>query len=231
MILSLIRQKLALSQWQTLLEKIHYFECNYDKQFKSIEKIIQKFPDQKSKILFWIIQNALVSFQLSWNWENRREEFSNYVINNLDIFLTNNFTFRKNLLSNCKNNQRFKKLKLQRIKKSLKIQDIIKNHRKNLYHNMINLNKLLSEIMNQPKTAKTIVFAVKMFGYWARINYKFIPYPFEIDIPVDSRITKIYLKEKRLDQATPKEIRNYFRQLSRQIWLPPLHLDSLLWVK
>jgi DNA-(apurinic or apyrimidinic site) lyase len=38
-----------------------------------------------------------------------------------------------------------------------------------------------------------MVFAVKMFGYGARIVIeKFIPYPMSIGIPVDSRIRKIY---------------------------------------
>ena len=231
MIKQIIYQRLNKIPWNHVLEKINFFEQNYDSQFKSIEKIIKKYPQAKWDILFWVIQNALISYQLSWTWENRWEEFSSYIIDNIDNFLSNNCLFWQKFLKNCKYNLRFRNVKLERIKKTLSIYNTIKNNWKKFYKNMTQLNKLLAFTMKQDISAKTIVFAIKMFWYWARINYKFIPYPFEIDIPVDSRIKKIYLKEKNINQAGNKEIINYFRQISRQIWVPPLHLDSLLWVK
>jgi DNA-(apurinic or apyrimidinic site) lyase len=39
---------------------------------------------------------------------------------------------------------------------------------------------------------KTMTFAIKMFGYGARVVFdKFVKYPMNIKIPVDSRIMKI----------------------------------------
>jgi len=97
---------------------------------------------------------------------------------------------------------------------------------------MLELNQLLANKMKQKNNAKTIVFAVKMYGYVSRIMLdKFIPYPMNIAIPIDSRITKIYEMETRKEKFTNKQIEEYFMKLSYKYKIPPLHLDSLLWVK
>lgn len=228
MIIERINKILSNIPWKDLFDKINYFEQNFDKQFKAIENIITKYPDLKWDILFAVTQNALISYQLSGTWENRWIEFSNYLIDNIDKFLSNNFLFWQKFLNNCRNNRRFVNNKLVRIKKSLVLYEVIKNNWKNLYENMTELNNILASSMNQKLYSKTIVFAVKMFWYWSRIKYKFIPYPFEIDIPVDSRITKIYLQEIKKDKVKSSEIITYFRQLSEDLWIPPLHLDSIL---
>jgi DNA-(apurinic or apyrimidinic site) lyase len=231
MIGKLISQRLNQCQWKNLFDKLNFFETHFDPQFKSIYKVISKYPEYKNHILFAIIQNSLISYQLSWTWENRWEEFANFLIDNFDIFLSNNCLFWQKCLKTCKYNRRFVEKKLIRIKKSSDLYKIIKNNWQNLYQNMIELNKILAKTMQQNINSKTIVFAVKMFWYGARINYKFIPYPFEIDIPIDSRITKIYLKITWKEKATKKEILDYFRNLSKTYNIPPLHLDSLLWIK
>jgi len=80
-----------------------------------------------------------------------------------------------------------------------------------------------------------MVFAVKMFGYGARIVFgKLITYPLSIPIPVDSRIRKISKLSKigKLGKKlTDKEIQKYFQKLAEKFKIPPLHLDSLLRVK
>jgi DNA-(apurinic or apyrimidinic site) lyase len=81
--------------------------------------------------------------------------------------------------------------------------------------------------MNQTKDAKTIVFAVKIFSYWAR-NYfdKFIEFPFEIEIPIDSRlegIYEIYNSDKNM------KIKEFYKILSKKLNIPPLHLDAIIW--
>jgi DNA-(apurinic or apyrimidinic site) lyase len=163
MILNLVNNKLKLAKGQSLQEKLDFFERNYDFQFYSIKKIINKYPDKKAQILFGIIQNALISYQLSGTGERWREEFSNFMIDNLDTFLTDNCLFWKRFLSVCKNNRRFINNKLKRIQKIADVKQFIENRRKLLYQNMIELNNLLAQIMGQTINAKTIVFAVKMF--------------------------------------------------------------------
>lgn len=63
---------------------------------------------------------------------------------------------------------------------------------------MFEFNAKIAQIMNQKQDAKTIVFTTKMFGYGARIVFeKIIKYPFEIQIPLDSRLTRIYFHENK----------------------------------
>jgi N-glycosylase/DNA lyase len=50
--------------------------------------------------------------------------------------------------------------------------------------------------------------------------------PFEIEIPIDSRLEKIYTKYN----VDPKiHIRSFYQQLSQKTGIPPLHLDGIIW--
>ena len=69
-----------------------------------------------------------------------------------------------------------------------------------------------------------------MFGYAARAVFeKFVPYPLEISIPVDSRIRKLFLTTYGL--LSDKEIIEKVYQFSTCSGVPSLHLDSLFRVK
>jgi DNA-(apurinic or apyrimidinic site) lyase len=86
---------------------------------------------------------------------------------------------------------------------------------------------LISKEMKQKKDAKTVVFAIKMFWYWARVAFgKVITYPYKINIPIDSRLTNIYEKIWK-DNL---KIEDFYKKLSKEKNIPPLHLDSVLWV-
>jgi len=212
-----------------IYQKIDYFERNYDSQFKSLKKIVDIYPSNKPEIIFWAIQDALVSFQLSWKWENWHEEFSNFMIQNFDLFEEDNFLFWEKLLKNWKNNRRLIDLKLSRIRKTLLFKDEIVVNWEFYYKNMSELNKFIALKMWQPLYAKTIVFSIKFFSYVARINNNFIPFPFDISIPVDSRIKQKYF-ELTWKKWTDSVVRKYFNELWKNKGIPPLHLDSLLWV-
>jgi DNA-(apurinic or apyrimidinic site) lyase len=82
--------------------------------------------------------------------------------------------------------------------------------------------------MNQKTTDKTIVFAVKMFSYWAR-NYfnKFIEFPFSISIPIDSRLTNLY---ETYNEDKDLKIDTFYEILAKKLNISPLHLDAVLWV-
>ena len=83
-------------------------------------------------------------------------------------------------------------MKKIRINKILKFITKFKEKETFYYENMLVFLEDLSKAMRQKKTAKTLVFAVKMFSYGARIYFdKFILVPYEIAIPMDSRILKI----------------------------------------
>ncbi len=83
----------------------------------------------------------------------------------------------------------------------------------------------IAEALGSPKTAKTVVFAVKMFGYAGRIAFggEFVPYPMEIDIPEDVRI-KAYTE--RITNEPPV---SFWRRVAEETGIPPLHIDSILW--
>jgi len=89
---------------------------------------------------------------------------------------------------------------------------------------MIKLKNDLERNLGIRKYSKTVIFAVKMFGYSCRIIFReFIVYPFEIDIPLDSRIIKFTQK------FTNKDFLGFWRDISIKSGVPPLHIDSILW--
>jgi len=116
------------------------------------------------------------------------------MIDNFDLFLEDNFVFWKKLLTEGKYNRRLLNLKLSRIKKTLVFKREIVANWINYYRNMVKLNKMVAFYMNQPLYAKTVVFSIKLFSYVLREKEGFIPFPFEISIPVDSRIKRKYFQ-------------------------------------
>ncbi len=94
------------------------------------------------------------------------------------------------------------------------------------YHrDMSRLARDIASTLGTDPTSKTVTFAVKTFGYAAReITGEFVPYPFDVPIPVDSRI-------RRLTEAiTDEDPRRFWDRAAREADLPPLHLDTLLWL-
>jgi len=92
------------------------------------------------------------------------------------------------------------------------------------YSNMVELQRDLAQVLGTRRNAKTVVFAVKMFGYAMRIaTGEFRTYPMEIPIPVDSRIEKL---TKRFGDVKPI---SFWNSVARSANVPPLHIDSILW--
>lgn len=216
------------------LQDIRKIEEIEDNQFLVLKKVLEKVND-KSLFVFLVVQNALLSYQLSTTWENRWKEFAEYVVKNQNSLNKDNLLdWWTRFLVACKWNRRLLNMKIKRLEKTLILYDnfLSLNDIKYYYDNMFDLNQVLADKMKQKNNAKTIVFAVKIYGYVARIILdKFIPYPMNIAIPIDSRITKIYEKETGKVNHSNKQIEKYFMQLSQKYKIPPLHLDSLLWVK
>lgn len=226
------------------LEKAKEIEETKDKQFIALkdnwEKIYStisndKLEKYKTNYLYMIIQTALISFQLSWKWEDWWTEVSTNILNNYSVLENNNnLEWWENFIKSCKNNKRFVDMKLWRLKKLANYKNQFDELYKAdfFYNDMIKLDKVLAKIMNQELDSKTIVFAVKMFGYWARfILDKFIPYPFELQIPVDSRIEKIFTNDTWKKKYSKQEVIDFFADLSKEYNIPPLHLDWILWIE
>ena len=90
---------------------------------------------------------------------------------------------------------------------------------------MLELRDKLSKTMSQKNDAKTIVFAIKMFGYWARNIYDFEQYPEEIFIPIDSRLIALFEKYKE----DYENINQFYLDLSDKLNIANLHLDWIVW--
>jgi len=206
-----------------------------DRQFLALKNLYKNKNFSNELYLFLIIINALISFQLSWKWEDYWEEFStsplfSFLIEEGNINSQKIYNFFEDLLKNGKNNRRFVYMKLKRVEKLLNWFSIEKlEYLEYFYKNMDILARDLAKVMNQKVDAKTIVFAVKMFSYWARNVFWYLQnFPENLMIPIDSRLENLYKKYNW--EWSKKEIKNYYIELSKKLDIPPLHLDAILWV-
>ncbi len=205
-----------------------------DRQFLALEKLYKnKILDDKN-YLFLIIVNALICYQLSWKWEDYWEEFGKILENKEFNNFSEIYIFFEKFIPESKNNRRFIDTKLKRVKKTESFYLDFISKPDFYYKNMDLLALELSKTMKQKIDAKTIVFAVKMFSYWARNIYNFEYFPEDLMIPIDSRLENLYKKDAPL---TPfegviknKEIKNFYIELSKKLKIPLLHLDAILWV-
>ncbi len=186
-----------------------YVEEHGDLQFLGM----RRFNDPKAVVL-----NALVSYQLSGTGEQYWTEFFSWFASHpffsLQAFL--------HFLENSRYNRRLLRAKAERAKKAwefLSSTDI-----ESYYPDYISFWQDLSGALSSPPRRKTVVLAVKMYGYAMRIRTgKFHPYPFEVPIPLDSRIQRI---TRAFSQEDPLD---FWFHISRESNVPPLHIDSVLW--
>ncbi len=194
-----------------------------DRQFIALKKLWEKLLD-KELFLALTIANSIICYQLSWKWEDYWEEFSQY-FSDIKIIESNLLEELSIFIANSKNNKRFIATKQARLEKLRPFIDIFFWKWKYYYENMAELRDILAKTMKQKKDAKTIVFAVKMFGYSSRTIFDFIEYPLEISIPVDSRLTNLF----DIYKGEYQDINLFYWDLSEKIKISPLHLDWIVW--
>jgi DNA-(apurinic or apyrimidinic site) lyase len=206
------------------IESAKTIEENVDLQYHYLENL-QKTLNNDELFLKLVIINAIVSYQLSTTGENWWKEFSEYNWDNVSKNKNDLFEEYILFLSNSKGNKRLNNIKIKRINKikpfldDLSIADL-----ENYYLNMNLFRDSIAKQLNTKKESKTVVFAVKMFGYASRMVFKkFIPYPYEIEIPKDSRI------EKYTKRFTDDNVIKFWNNISKETGIPPLHIDSILW--
>lgn len=195
-----------------------------DRQFIALKNLEQHISD-KNLYLALIISNSIICYQLSGKWEDYWEEFSKY-FSKIKITPLNLIDELKKFIAFSKNNKRFVDTKHKRLEK---IRSFIENDFQDksfyYYENMIELRDILSKTMKQKIDAKTIVFAIKMFSYWARCIYSFIEFPKEIFIPIDSRLENLFDKYRE-DYS---DIKLFYSDLAEKLNIPILHLDWIVW--
>jgi DNA-(apurinic or apyrimidinic site) lyase len=212
------RQFLALQSAWELLKNTRVWSCD--------PEIVQQV------FLQAVIYNALISYQIAWSGELWWEEFSQKLVSDFVLLLEdflqwkNSFDRWYNLMITSKYNKRLYNIKLSRLKK---ISQFESNRLHWYYDHMTQFWQDLSSIMAVDPLSKTMSFTVKMFGYAARSVYaRFVAYPMEVPIPVDSRIRRLFLAE--YGGISDKEIISKVYQFSQETEIPPLHLDSLFWI-
>lgn len=211
------------------IEDAYKIEEN-DRQFLAIYRIFQclRGVDYFFPI---IIINSLVWYQLSWTWEEYWEELAHFSLkyNFPTVFSFNEiYKFFQEFLPQSKCNKRLLNMKIPRIAKMKWIFDEFTWKEHYFYDNISELQNLLVRTMKQNKDDKTILFAIKMFHYWARIKFWYkLLIPFEIWIPIDSRLTKIYNIYNKTDISQ----KDFWQEISYKINIPRIHLDAILWVR
>ena len=195
-----------------------FIEEHIDPQFKALTHLYHHIEDRNAFPRL-VVANALVSYQLSgrgeeWWWEfahwfSRREVKDIYEA--YSKFLPKSRTNRRLVHAKLK--------RLERAKGFLMEMDVDR-----YYKDMLSLRDALAGVLNTRKDAKTVVFAVKMFGYAMRIaTGEFVPYPMEVPIPVDSRIERVTKRFGRVDPI------HFWNTVAGRTGVPPLHIDSILW--
>lgn len=211
------------------LEDIYKIEES-DRQFLAIKKIFEN--SKIGKYYFpLIIINSLIGYQLSWTWEEYWEELENFSskYNFLERFdFDEVYEFFNYFLPKSKWNKRLLNMKIPRIIKMKKIFEDLNWKEKYYYDNILELQNLLVKTMKQNKNDKTILFAIKMFHYWARIKFWYRSImPFEIWIPIDSRLTKIANIYNK-NWLNPQD---FWEKIATEINIPRIHLDAILWIR
>ncbi|AJC70949.1 N-glycosylase [Thermococcus guaymasensis DSM 11113] len=205
------------------LDCARLIEEKVDLQFDALKNLRENLRDDELFIKL-AIANSIVSYQLSGKGEDWWWEFSRYFSENPPEGGIAEAYSR--FLPNSRTNRRLVAGKLKRIERvepflnSLSMDEI----RDYYFNGMERLRDDLAKVMKAKRSAKTIVFAVKMFGYAGRIAFgEFVPYPMEIEIPDDVRINAY---TKRFTHEPPV---SFWSRIARETGIPPLHIDSILW--
>ncbi|ASJ12128.1 N-glycosylase/DNA lyase [Thermococcus thioreducens] len=207
---------LGLDCAKTIEEKV-------DLQFDALKNLHDNLGDNELFIKL-VIANSIVSYQLSAKGEQWWWEFSRYFSENppkgsiADAYAE--------FLPGSRTNRRLVEGKVRRLEKLEPFLESLGLPALKGYYfwRMAGLRDDLASALNSKRSAKTVVFAVKMFGYAGRIVFgEFVPYPMAIEIPDDVRINAY---TKRFTNEPPV---SFWGRIAEQTGIPPLHIDSILW--
>ena len=210
-----ILSELGLECARTIEEKV-------DLQFSALEDLHRNLNNDELFIKL-VLANAIVSYQLSATGEEWWWEFSRYFSQNFPKASIKEAYFE--FLPSSRTNRRLGSVKLKRLEKFEPfLERMTLDNLKAYYSDMLKLRDDLAKALNSKKDAKTVVFAVKMFGYAARISFnEFKAYPIGIPIPEDIRIMN-YTKRFTNEPST-----NFWNRIAKEVGIPPLHIDSIVW--
>ncbi len=212
-----------------------------DPQYAAVTRLCRELEHDVDKILKLTILNALVSYQLTGKGEDHWNYFANYFIGNKPVDLCRDFI---NYVMNSRYLARYRDSKVKRIRSTCP--QIARLSLSNYLNDLASLWRLLSRITNTHGDEKTIVFAVKMAYYVGRACGLDLSVPMDIPIPVDYRVTvmticsglmpiignsnKVTDLARELMTRHRREIQGVWSEIGRLSGIPPLNLDSVIWV-
>ncbi len=200
------------------IDGARYIEENVDPQFQALLFLYEHMKDKKLFVPL-VVANALASYQLSGKGEEWWWEFARWFAENPVTDIAGTYSV---FLPASRTNRRLVDSKVKRLRRAEAFLQGMDPE--DYYEDMVRLRDGLAKVLGTNGNAKTVVFAVKMFGYAMRIaTGEFRPYPFEIPIPVDSRIRRL---TKKLGGEDPIE---FWNRVAKKTNVPPLHIDSILW--
>ncbi|NPA47998.1 MAG: N-glycosylase/DNA lyase [Thermococci archaeon] len=205
------------------VECARVIEEKVDLQFRAIKRLHRAVDT--GTFLKLVIANSVVSYQLTGKGEDWWEEFSSYFSERAkrDVSIADEY---ERFLPASRTNRRLVSVKVKRLRRmeqflnELSLDEL----RRFYFSGMEELRDAIASSLGARKDSKTVVFAVKMFGYAGRIAFgRFVPYPMGIPIPADSRIIRYTAK---LTDEPPAE---FWNRIAEVTGVPPLHIDSILW--
>ena len=239
--ISIVAEKLSLLGLEGAL-KIE----EVDPQFQAVKLITGKAG--LGPALTLIVLNSIISYRLSGRGEDYWNEFALYVSRASEPkSLAEAVKLVLSFLSTSKINVALRASKISRLlrastAKVLEPDNIVKQTR-----NLRKFAKALALSLKSRWSSKTIVFSLKMICYAYRARYgKPLIAPFSIPIPIDSRVAKLSWTSGVIDveeasprkwsdiveavMSKPRVAQGAWSVVAKNSGIPPLHLDSILWL-
>jgi len=217
-----------------------------DPQFQAVRLITSKMSFGPALTL--IVLNSIISYKLSGRGEDYWNEFALYVSKVSEPkSLIEAVKLMLGFLSVSKINVALRTAKTSRLLRASMARvlepDIIVRQTRNLRK----FAKDLALSLRSKWSSKTIVFSIKMICYAYRARYRrALIAPFNIPIPLDSRIAKLSWTSGVVDvegaslrtwsdviealMGKPRIVQRAWSAVAEKSGIPPLHLDSILWL-
>ena len=204
------------------ISEVLEIEQKYDEQYKALQFLFEGFRDRK-KFCLLVLLNALVCYQLSGTGERYWWEFAKHFRKKK---VEDPIGELKNFLRVSRFNRRLLEVKLKRL---TRLRKLLPKLYTEIGENRINYEKLrglIARSLNAKPTSKTVVFSMKMLNYACRITKREgSPLPMALNMPVDLRIREISNK-----LGVNEKIEDFWDNMAEKVGIPPLHIDSLLWI-
>lgn len=216
-----------------------------DPQFQAVKLITSKMS--LGTALTLIALNSIVSYRLSGRGEDYWNEFALYVSRaDEPKSLIDAVKLVTSFLAISRINVALRTVKMSRILRASVARVLEPNRIVEQVNDLRGFAKALAASLRSKWSSKTIAFSVKMMCYAYRAYYdKPVIAPFNIPIPVDSRIAKLswtsgiaeiegcevrkWSDVIKVITSKPRTVQRAWGLIARRCEIPPLHLDSILW--